>query len=163
MYMATVTLYVTDGFKAELEQFKVDVQARVGTSLSEWFQRQVKEQSAKWRKASRKEDGNMDTVVERLKKSDEAEMNQAYESGEEWGSSWAKQHASKRELRRLAKEQPDRLDDLLRSEEIQTFFDDYVHEDHELRALLDGHEDAFARGFVAGAAAVWVAVEDRLS
>jgi hypothetical protein len=93
--MARVTVYVPDDLKARMDEAGKDV------NWSALAQRAFIE--AALTQAVRKDQSNMDKVVERLRASKERVQEADFEAGKTAGAQWAKQSAEYDELERLWK------------------------------------------------------------
>jgi hypothetical protein len=158
MHMPRVTLYVPDDLKTRMDE------AGEAVNWSAVAQRAFTE--AVLTHALRKDTSDMTSVVERLRASKERVEETAFASGQDCGRTWAKQSAEYDELERIATfEQGDEEGSL----DALCILIDPEREmgQHEWASFLEEHgdskpSDAFARGFIDGAAEIYNEIADQL-
>jgi hypothetical protein len=166
MYMPRVTLYVADDLKARMDE--------VGEAVN-WSaiaQRAFRE--AVSIHTLRKDPSDMKEVVERLRASKVRVQEEAFQSGQDYGRTWAKTNAEFDELQRIAEsEQSEEFQRAIDNDDgvetLQRLIDPQEEMDRsdwesfwERHANVQPPSEVFARGFVDGAAEVYNEIADQL-
>jgi hypothetical protein len=154
--MARVTVYVPDDVKARMDEAGEDL------NWSALAQRAFVE--AALSRAVRKDQSNMDKVIERLRASKERVQEADFEAGKTAGAQWAKQEAEYDELERLSKyaEDGNQPED---EATLRRLIDPSEKLDWRDFGRLLGHENPsenYVIGFAEGAVEVFDEVADKL-
>jgi hypothetical protein len=159
--MPRVTLYVPDDLKArmddvgEAENWSAIAQAAFRKAVATHF--------------VRRNPTDMKEVIERLRASKERVEQRSRESGIECGKTWARQSAEYDELKRIAEwttmegvEVPYTLDALTGLIDPEREMDRYSWHDFWEKHGAGSVDDAFAEGFIEGAAEIFDEIADEL-